>query len=278
MFNNISTGVASMKREIELVALHLTSPLTRSDIEKAMNVTLKKGIEATYYVEIDDKVLAYTQFNVLTLINWSRVDIVNTLETLGIEGADDFDKSGNYQEYPLLVDTALAENFAIDNDKITLKSYSSINLMIVSHVISQSVALEIYEQKLSDYYEQSRYLIDSADTYSIFKRTHLSRFAKQLVLIRHDMMIDLLLLDKPNILWDNENAEMLYNRLANMLDLTDRFDVVEYKLKSIKDDIVMVMDLTNHNHSSFLEWIIIVLIAVEIGMGLFEWFKMGFGH
>ena len=36
----------------------------------------------------------------------------------------------------------------------------------------------------------------------------------------------------------------------------------------------MVMDLTNHNHSSFLEWIIIALIGVEIAMGLMEWFGL----
>ena len=92
------------------------------------------------------------------------------------------------------------------------------------------------------------------------------------------MLIDLYLLDKPNILWDNENVELLYNTLANTLELKDRFDIVEYKLNSIKDDIVMVMDLTNHNHSSWLEWIIIILIAIEIGMGLIDWFAPGFSH
>lgn len=88
----------------------------------------------------------------------------------------------------------------------------------------------------------------------------------------------LYLLDKPNILWDNEDAESLYNSLATSLELSDRFEVVSYKLGSIKDDIIMVMDITNHKHSSFLEWIIIVLIAVEIVMGLVEWFKPAFLH
>ncbi|TFG89090.1 MAG: hypothetical protein E4H16_04115 [Candidatus Atribacteria bacterium] len=40
------------------------------------------------------------------------------------------------------------------------------------------------------------------------------------------------------------------------------------------NDIIMVMDLTNHNHSSFLEWIIIVLIVIEVIMGLMEWFGL----
>lgn len=69
---------------------------------------------------------------------------------------------------------------------------------------------------------------------------------------------------------------MLYNKLATTLELKDRFYIVEYKLYSIKDDIIMVMDLTNH--SSLLEWIIIILISIETIMGLTEWFGPGFGH
>lgn len=59
------------------------------------------------------------------------------------------------------------------------------------------------------------------------------------MLIRHDLLIDLYLLDKPNILWDNADAEALYNSLATALELSDRFEVVSYKLGSIKDDIIM---------------------------------------
>lgn len=267
-----------MKKQMELVAFYLEKPLTRNEIEEALGINFKKGIEATYYAQVEDAIITYTQFNVLTMINCSRLKVIETLETLGVEEAEDFDKVGIYQDYPLIIDPELPASFSISNDKISLKEHSLLQFQIIAHVISQSVALDLYEQKLSDYYERSRNLVDSANTYSIFKRAKLARFAKQLVLLRHDMIIDLHLLDKPDIVWENTEAEMLYNRLASVLELKSRFEVVEYKLSSIKDDIVMVMDLTNHNHSSFLEWIIIILIAVEIVMGLYEWFKAGLVH
>ena len=261
-----------MKPEMQLLSFYLPLELSRGDVETALEVTFKKGIEATYYAEVDEALVTYTQFNVLTLINWPRGTVTQTLENLGVPDADTFDFEGHSQDYPIRIDPKLPTGFGVSNEKITLQRYSRINLIIIAHVISQSVALERYEAKLADYYERSRRLIDASDTFSLSKRTRLARFAKQLVLIRHDMLIDLHLLDKPNILWDNEEAEMLYNSLASQLELKDRFDVVAYKLNSIKDDIVMVMDLTNHNHSSFLEWIIIALIGVEIAMGLMEWF------
>ncbi|MFA6137318.1 MAG: RMD1 family protein [Sulfurimonas sp.] len=262
-----------MKNKIALFALYLPEKLTYQDIEKALNTALKKGIQTTFYAEIDEKFIAYTQFNVLTLINCSRDYIVALLEELDIDWANKFEQNSIYQDYPIHTNSELPKSFEIDNDKITLQSYSVTNLLIISHVISQSVALEIYENKLTEYYEKSRDIIEVSDSYSFYKRNRLSLFAKELVLIRHDMLIDLHLLDKPNILWDNEDAEALYNSLSSSLELKDRFDVVEYKLTTIKDDIVMVMDLANHNHSSFLEWIIIGLILIEIAMGIMEWFK-----
>jgi len=278
MQKNNAEGVSFMKKQMDLIAFYLPKPLTRNDVEEVLGVILKKGIEATYYAEIGDAIIMYTQFNVLTMINWPKSRMVEVLESLGFEDAQNYTQTGIYQDYPVRINSELPVNFTVSNDMITIKEKLLISLIIIAHVISQSVALELYEQKLADYYERSRHLIDTADTFSIFKRTRLARFAKQLVLIRHDMVIDLYLLDKPNILWDNEDAENLYNSMAYNLELKNRFDVVEYKLNSIKDDIVMVMDLTNHNHSSFLEWIIIVLIAVEIVMGLYEWFGPGFGH
>ncbi len=265
-----------MSKEMGLVAFYLPKIMTRGEIEEALGILLKKRIEATYYAQLDNNALiTYTQFNVIAMINLSRNQIVEILKKLNIQDADRFDRTGLYQDYPLFIDPEIDTKFSIDNNAITLKESSLTNLVISAYVVSQSVALELYEQKLADYFEKSRHLIDSVDTYSMFKRSQMARFAKELVMTRHDMVIDLHLLDKPNILWDNEDAEMLYNSLASSLELKDRFDIVEYKLNSIKDDMMMVMDLTNHNHSSFLEWIIIGLIALEIfmGLGLFEWLK-----
>ena len=61
--------------------------------------------------------------------------------------------------------------------------------------------------------------------------------------------------------------------MASILELKDRFEIVEYKLSSLKEDLSMAVDLFNHKHSEFLEWIIILLIAFEIVMGLIEFFK-----
>lgn len=264
-----------MNQKLYLYAVYLTKSLSNAEIEQALNIKLAKGIESMLYAQIGKSMISYADFNVLTLINWDKKDIPNVLHLLGIKESSNIASTQNiYQDYPIEINPDLGVLFEIDNQKITLKEHSTISLLIISHVISQSVALEVYENKLSDYYEKSRNLLEESDTFSLFKRTKFAKFAKQLVLLRHDMMIDLYLLDKPNIVWDNEDAEALYNTLAFSLELKERFEIVEYKLNSIKDDIIMIMDLKNHSHSSFLEWIIIILIIIEVIMGLMEWFGL----
>ena len=260
-----------MKRHLELISIYLDQPHQRSDIEDKLDITLKKRIESTYFAQTgEDALIVYSMFNVLTFINWSRADIHTALYALGIVKEESFHEDNIYQDYPIEINPNASHDFFVDNNKIALKSFDTTMLLIIAHVISQSVALEHYEGVLSDYHERSRSLIDAADSRSIFKRNKLIKFVKQLALLRHDILIDLHLLDKPNILWDNEHIEKLYNQLATILELADRFEVVTFKLNNIKDDVTMVMDFIDHNHSSFLEWIIIILIGVEIVMGLLE--------
>ncbi|KIM10157.1 MAG: hypothetical protein KU37_11790 [Sulfuricurvum sp. PC08-66] len=260
-----------MPKSMDLVAVHLPFSMNRLQLQELLDISLIKSIEATFYARVGSALLTYTQFNVLTFIDFSRSAIIDALEKLGVPNAQLYTQNLLTQDYPIRIDESIAGMFHIDNNSIVLREESVIHLIIIAHVISQSVALEFYENRLVDYFERSRNLIERADTQSLFQRNKLARFSKELVLMRHDILIDLHLLDKPNILWDNEEAELLYNRLSYALELKARFDIIEYKLNNIKDDIGIVLDLTQHNHSSFLEWIIIVLIGVEIVMGLAEW-------
>lgn len=262
-----------MNKILPLVSISLPFALLKQDVEDLLDISFKKGIEKTFYTQLGDTYLIYTPFNVLTFINWDKAAIVQTLETLGMRDADTYETCSIYQDYPICIDTNLKLTCKVSNETIFLKEPSTLYLIIIALVISQSVGLEKYEQDLQLYFSQSKQILDLSNSYTFFKRSKLIDFTKKLTAIQHSMVSDLFLLDKPNILWDNEDAENLYNLLAAILELKDRFEIVQYKLSSLKDDVVLSLDLFNHKHSEFLEWIIIILIAFEIVMGLIEFFK-----
>lgn len=262
-----------MKNKIPLVSISLLEPLPRHEIEMKLDCSFKKGIEKAFYAQYRDTYLIYTPFGVLTFINWDKEEMINALLKLGMKEAHRYEQNTLYQDYPILIEPDLDFTCKVSNEHITLKEASSLSFIIIALVVSQSVGLEKYEQDLEKYFIQSRQLLDLTQSYALFKRSKLIEFAKTLTSIQHSMVSDLFLLDKPNILWDNEEAEKLYNKMASILELKDRFEIVEYKLSSLKEDLSMAVDLFNHKHSEFLEWIIILLIAFEIVMGLIEFFK-----
>jgi uncharacterized Rmd1/YagE family protein len=232
---------------------------------------MNKGVENGYYGRNAQLHVVLSPFGVLTLIAEEKKTILSALSILNISLEE---KDGIItQDYPIQIDSELNEPFSITNEVITLREVSTLNLNVIALVISQSVGLEHYEKRLDSLFLESRQIVESIHSFSISRRSHLMQFAKKLALTRHDMVSNLLLLDKPNILWDNEEAEVLYNRLAFILELYDRHEIALSKLAQIKEDVMLVMDLINHKKSEFLEWIIIVLILVEIVMGLIQFVR-----
>lgn len=258
---------------MNLLALYLDQALSHAKIEYALDILLVKGFENGYYGLNQNLHVVLSPFNVLTLIGEEKKEILDALDKLGIILHTEDERSHPYQDYPLLIDPALESPFSVTNEAITLKETSIVSLNIIALAISQSVGLETYEHRLDMLFSRSRRIVESIHTFSMTRRSHLLKFTKQLALTRHDMVSNLLLLDKPNILWDDAQAEALYNRLAFVLELYDRHEIALSKLSQIKEDVMLVMDLINHKRSEFLEWIIIVLIGVEIVMGIMEWFK-----
>jgi len=255
---------------MNLLSLYLNHPLTISTVEYALDVTLSRGVENGYYGKNSSLHVVLTPFGVLTIIAEEKKEILDALSRLSI--SLDVEHLIT-QDYPIHLNPQLSTLFDVTNEAIVIKEATTLSLNVIALAISQSVGLEHYEKRLDILFSQSRRIVESIHTFSISRRSHLMQFAKRLALTRHDMVSNLLLLDKPNILWDNEEAESLYTRLAFILELYDRHEIALSKLSQIKEDVMLVMDIINHKKSEFLEWIIIILIGVEIVMGIMEMVK-----
>lgn len=257
---------------MNLLSLYLNRPLTKETIGYALDLSMSKGIENGFYGRNDTLHAVLSPFGVLTLIADEKQTVLSALASLGIVLGSEKEAKTITQDYPIRIDPTMEKSFEVTNETIFLQSPSTLNLNVIALAVSQSVGLEVYEQRLDTLFIQSRQIVDSIHSFSIRRRSHLMQFVKRLALTRHDMVSTLLLLDKPNILWDNAEAEGLYNALAFILELYDRHETALSKLSQIKEDVLLVMDLINHKRSETLEWIIIILIAVEIVMGLIEFF------
>lgn len=256
---------------MNVISVYIPKEITREFIENALDVMFTKNIEQARLAKFKEGYLFLTKFNTLTFIDIGKAQVAWALERLGVQNAQNFESHMLFQDYPVIINPALESDFKVTNEEIILKESSVSALSIIALVISQSVGLERYEQMLDKEFPKSREILKKYDNSLFsFKRKELMKFASSLTLMRHDIISDMHLLDKPNVIWDDEVAEKIYNALSSKLELRDRFDILEYKLNMLKEDVGIVVDIINHKSSEFLEIVIILLIGIEIVMGLIK--------
>lgn len=135
-----------------------------------------------------------------------------------------------------------------------------------SHAIAQSVKLEEFENAIQETIEKTRYIPESlAKSGKVpLGRKELSKERGKLFLTKSNIHLQYGLLDTPEFFWEYPELESNYLALIKYLEVRQRIDVLNQKLEVIQELLDMLADEQKHKHSSLLEWIIIILIAVEI--------------
>ncbi|KAK9534085.1 hypothetical protein VZT92_009158 [Zoarces viviparus] len=85
--------------------------------------------------------------------------------------------------------------------------------------------------------------------------------------LRSDLLIT------PDFYWDRENLEKLYDKTCQFLSINRRVNVVNEKLEHCSQLTDLMRSHLSEKHSLRLEWMIIILIAIEV---MFELAKMIF--
>ena len=78
------------------------------------------------------------------------------------------------------------------------------------------------------------------------------------------------ILDTPEFFWNYPELEPFYRRTTHYLDTNKRVEVLNRQLGVVHELFEMLSSELNHQHSSRLEWTIIILIFIEICIVLFQ--------
>jgi uncharacterized Rmd1/YagE family protein len=146
------------------------------------------------------------------------------------------------------------------------------NIIAVSHAMAQSIKLASFEKYAQETIEKTKHLPESlAETGRInLSKKSLAKIRGQLFLTNSNIVLKYDLLDIPEFFWEHPEYQALYTQMANYLELSQRTTILSKKLDAIHVLLDMLDDEQKHNHSSTLEWIIIILIMVEIVITLLE--------
>jgi uncharacterized Rmd1/YagE family protein len=153
---------------------------------------------------------------------------------------------------------------------LTLDRMTSKRAGVIANTVGQSAAMEYYEKIVEDMFERTDHLVERMEVRGTvpFGTRNLHQFIGAAIGTRNEVLSVLHLFDKPDEVWDDPGLDRIYDELRAEFDLTDRFQALELKLRSVQEALELVLDVARDRRLVLLESAIVLLIVLEIVLAL----------
>jgi required for meiotic nuclear division protein 1 len=159
-----------------------------------------------------------------------------------------------------------AKEVKVGFNQIEIPSANIEVLRLVMMNVSQSVALDYYEDQTNKLLEET-----NTHTQTLVNKGRLGLSGKYLkvfigktLLLRNRIAENIYVFDSPPETWENESLNRIDGELKRTFDLQVRVRTIFEGLSIIKDNLELFRTLMQHRYSSMLEWIVIILILFEV--------------
>ncbi len=165
---------------------------------------------------------------------------------------------------------------AVIDDQIVLPSQHLNVKLAFSHGLAQSVKLAVFEGIVKKTIDTTRSIPEQLSRFGRIplSKKEIQKKMGELFIERSSINLHFDVLDIPEYFWEHSEVEHLYTLIATHLDLETRVEVLNRRLDIIHDLFEVLGNELNHQHASRLEWIIIILIFIEVILSLLRDFVL----
>ncbi|BFZ55184.1 sporulation protein rmd1 [Savitreella phatthalungensis] len=159
----------------------------------------------------------------------------------------------------------------IYNDFITLRDGRNYMIKLaISHAIAQSVKISLFEELVDATIEDTKDIPQSvAETGKVsMSRKQIMRNVGELFILRININLSGSVLDSPELCWSEPNLEPVYKAARSYLEISQRVSLLNQRVQVISDLLSMLKEQMTHSQGEYLEWIVIILIALEIAIAV----------
>ncbi|XP_016139539.1 required for meiotic nuclear division protein 1 homolog [Sinocyclocheilus grahami] len=151
-------------------------------------------------------------------------------------------------------------NGEMDYDQVVLEKFA------FSNALSLSVKLAIWEVSLDNFVESIQSIPEMLKSGQRVKlsRAEVMQKIGELFSLRHCINLSSDLLITPDFYWDREDLEQLYDKTCQFLNINRRVKVVNEKLQHCTELTDLMRNHLSEKHSLRLEWMIVILITIEV--------------
>ncbi|KAI5193874.1 required for meiotic nuclear division protein 1 homolog isoform X4 [Manis pentadactyla] len=180
----------------------------------------------------------------IALVHWENEE----LNYIKIEGQSKLHRGEIRLNSELDLDDAILEKFAFSN------------------ALCLSVKLAIWEALLDKFVESIQSIPEALKAGKKVKLSHEEVMQKmgELFALRHRINLSSDFLITPDFYWDRENLEELYDKTCQFLSITRRVKVMNEKLQHCMELTDLMRNHLNEKRALRLEWMIVILITIEV--------------
>lgn len=164
-----------------------------------------------------------------------------------------------------LIETG-AKELKVGFNKIDIPSNDIEVLRLVMLNVTQSVALDYYEYQTDALLEETNtytQTLENKGTLGISNKK-LKQYIGRTLLLRNRIAENIYAFDSPPETWENESLTRIDTDLKRTFDLQVRVRTIHEGLSIIRDNLELFRGLLQYRNSNILEWIVIILILVEV--------------
>ncbi|CAI5758447.1 unnamed protein product [Candida verbasci] len=155
----------------------------------------------------------------------------------------------------------------IYNDFITLKDDNNYMLKLsISHALAQSVKISLFEELVDNTIEDTQDIPQQiAQTGKVeMTRDEIMKSIGELFILRININLHGSVLDSPELMWSEPHLEPIYQATRGYLEINQRVELLNQRLEVISDLLQMLKEQLGHSHEENLEFIVVVLVGVEV--------------
>lgn len=215
-----------------------------------------------FYKRSDEKLIYLFHYGMVCFFNLTNSEIESAIQEIK-PFCDGYIAKKNSEEIPIYIQP---NTIKVQFENVILPELNSEMIRLVMLNTSQSAALnsysEITEELIIETNKHTTYLENNGKL--DISGNKLKRFIGKILNIKNRISENLYIFDSLVITWENEQLNKLNADLKQTFDLKDRYRLIHDRIEIIKENLELFKDIMDHKESSRLEWVIIILIVIEV--------------
>ena len=171
-----------------------------------------------------------------------------------------------FEDYSIVLDDH-SKKYLVKNHNVTFPNDFPVEaVQIVMLNVGQSVALEYYENLTDLMLTSTKKHISELEANGKFSisRKNLLKFIGKVLNVKNSIVDNLYIVDDPASAWEDDSLAYLNTKLKANFDTHSRFKDLDYRLQIVEDNLKLFTEILQHSENLKLEWIVIILILIEV--------------